>query len=248
MAANRFSQRRRTSRQVHSDERAARLATFLGRALRTGRGRMTAKQSDVAAVAGISQSCWSELERGHGGNMSLRVWMRAADAVGSDLRAYLEALPGAEAPRDAVHLGIQELVASTAASGGWRAATEQLTGRAGFADLVLSRGDERALVEVWTWLADVGDAFRSWERKLERLADIGGSAMTGCWVLRATRRNRELVAAHRTLFDSQFPASSEAWRAALTDAGAPAPRSAGLLWVTVRGDRLYASRARAARR
>jgi hypothetical protein len=209
---------------------------------------MAAKQADAAVVAGISQSCWSELERGHGATMSLRVWMRVADAVGSDLRSYLEALPGAEAPRDAVHLRIQELVASTAVAGGWRAATEQLAGGAGFADLLLSRGDERALVEVWTWLADVGDAFRSWERKLERLGSAASSPLSGCWILRATRRNRELVAAHRTLFDSRFSARSEAWRAALTDVDASAPQSAGLLWVTVRGDRLYASRGSAVRR
>ena len=209
---------------------------------------MNAKQADVASVAGLSQSCWSELERGHGAKMSLRVWMRAADAVGSDLRSYLEALPGAGAPRDAVHLGIQELVASTAAGGGWRAAAEQLAGGSGFADLVLSRGEQRVLLEVWSWLADVGEAFRSWERKLERLSAADGGAVNGCWVLRATRRNRDLVTAHRTLIGARFPGSAAAWLTALSNPAVTPPPEAGLVWVTVRGDRLFASRGSSARR
>lgn len=175
--------------------------------------------------------------------MSLRVWMRAADAIGSDIRAYLEHLPGADQPRDALHLRIQELVASTAAAGGWRIEPEQMVGGIGFADMLLSRPDSRALVEICTWLSDVGESFRSWQRKLDALSTSGHpEQVTGCWVLRATRRNRQLVAAHRTLFAARFPASPQAWLRTFTDPAAAPPTDAGLLWVTVRGDRLFASR------
>jgi hypothetical protein len=104
MAPHRYTRNRRTPRQVRADARSAQLARFLGRALLDGRRASDATQRAVAGVAGISQSCWSDLERGEGASVSLRVWVRAADAVGSDLRAYLEAATGTTQPRDAVHL------------------------------------------------------------------------------------------------------------------------------------------------
>lgn len=174
--------------------------------------------------------------------MSLTVWMRAGDAVGADLHAYFEGASGADAPRDAVHLGHQELIARYAEPGGWRAAAEEGLGGAGVADIVLARGEETALVEVWDWFADVGGAFRSWDRKLERLESGTDGRVSGCWVVRATRRNRELFAAHRTLFDARFRGSASAWLAAFRDNNVPMPETPALLWVSVKGDRLFASR------
>lgn len=242
MATNRFTQRRRTPRQGRADERAERLGAILGKALAGGRDRSQQRQADVADTAGLSPSCWSDLERGKGARMSLRVWMRAADAVGSDLRAYLEHLPGTDRPRDAMHLRIQELVASIASGGAWRIGPEQTVGGIGFADMLLARRDARALVEIWTWLADVGDAFRTWQRKLDAFAATSATRPAGCWVLRATRRNRELVATHRTVFAARFPGSGRAWLRALANPSAEPPHEPALLWVTVRGDRLFAAR------
>jgi hypothetical protein len=111
----------------------------------------------------------------------------------------------------------------------------------GVADLLLQRDGRTALVEVWNWLADVGDAFRSWDRKLERLR-TADPATSGCWAIRATRRNRQLVADHRTLFSARFPGSSAGWMNALENGDAPMPDAAALLWVSVRGDRLIAAR------
>jgi hypothetical protein len=241
MPPHRYTQRRRTPRQVRADTRAEHLATLLGRALLDGRRTSGATQEAAAGVAGISQSCWSDLERGRGASVSLRVWIRAASAVNSDLRAYLESVSATTLPRDAVHLRHQELVASTASRGGWSIRPEQHVGGAGVADLILRRRDRTALIEIWNWLADVGDAFRSWDRKLERLktSDPGAS---GCWAIRATRRNRQLVADHRTLFAARFPGSAVAWMRALQGPNAPMPDAAALLWVSVRGDRLIAAR------
>jgi len=201
MPPGRYTRRRRTPAQVRSDDHADRLATFLGRGLKEARAERGRSQRKASALSGISQSGWSKLERGRGANISLRVWIRATDAVDADLRAYLERTSGAEAPRDAVHLRHQELVARTAMPGGWRAQSEHGLAGAGVADLVLARSDERAIVEVWNWLADVGGAFRSWDRKLERLSAESVDRISGCWAIRATRRNRELVAAHATLFN-----------------------------------------------
>ena len=241
MPPHRYTRNRRTPRQVRADTRADHLATFLGRALLNGRRASNTTQAAAAGVAGISQSCWSDLERGRGASVALRVWVRAADALGSDFRAYLEAASDSAQPRDAVHLRHQELVASTAARVGWSIRPEQHVVGAGVADLMLTRGGRTALIEIWNWLADVGDAFRSWDRKLERLR-TSDPAASGCWVIRGTRRNRQLIADHRTLFAARFPASGAAWLRALERLHAPMPADPALLWVSVGGDRLFAAR------
>lgn len=186
------------------------------------------------------------MERGRGANLSVRVWMRATHAVGADLHAYLEATSGAERPRDAVHLRHQELLAQYAARGQWKPMPEARTGN-GFVDMVLERHAETAVVEVWDWLADVGDAFRSWDRKLEQWrARVGASGqaarVAGIWVVRASRRNHRLVHDHPAIFRARFPASGAAWLAALTDQARPMPPEPALIWVSVRGDRLYPAR------
>lgn len=61
------------------------------------------------------------------------------------------------------------------------------------------------------------------------------------WVVRATRRNRELVMRYPELFASRFTGSSRAWVRALTT-GSPPPADLGLVWCDVRATRLYAWR------
>ncbi len=242
MSTGRYSQRRRSPRQSQADERADRLAAFLGRGVKEARRARAWNQVHASERAGFSQGCWSMLETGRAAGLSLRVWVRAGDAVGADLRAYLERASGADAPRDATHLRHQELISRIAAPGGWRPQPEHDLGSAGVADLLLARANELALIEVWSWFADVGAAFRSWNRKVERITARGTSAASGCWAVRATRRNRSLIAAHATLFAARFPGSGVAWLAALTDPTIPVPDQPALLWVSVRGDRVFPAR------
>lgn len=185
MPSHRYTQHRRSHRQVEADRRAAQLATFLGRSLKNSRTARRTKQAEASAVAGISQSCWSE--------------------------------PGAR------------------------------PGRPRRRRPPLARANALALVEIWDWFADVGDAFRSWDRKLERLTARHDRGVSGCWAVRATRRNRELVAAHATLFAARFPGSGTAWLAALADPQHAMPERPAFLWVTVRGYRLFAARLGATR-
>ena len=63
------------------------------------------------------------------------------------------------------------------------------------------------------------------------------------WVVRATRRNRELLARYPELFASRFPGSSVGWLRTLTS-GAPMPTEPGLVWCDVAATRLNAWRQR----
>lgn len=255
MPARRRSRVRRSREQVAADERARTLAGALGRSVRDARHRKNRTQRAVAGAAAVAQSTVSELERGRGSCVSLRVWCRVARAAGTDLRAYLEATSAADGPRDAVHLRHQELIVRTAAHGGWMALPEAPIdadrSRSRAADVLLRRGQEHALIDVWDWFDDVGAAFRAWDRRISRVGAITISRapvsdeqpprVCGCWVVRSTLRNRRLVADHGALFAARFPGSGSAWLAALSTSRSM-PADPAILWVAVRGDRLWAVR------
>ena len=88
------------------------------------------------------------------------------------------------------------------------------------------RGDRRRiliLVECWNTIGDLGAAARATSRKLaevEALAIAQGGerpfTVRGVWVVRATARNRALVARYPEVFATRFPGSSARWVAALT--------------------------------
>src|SRR5918992_2342085 len=159
--------------------------------------------------------------------------------------------------RDAVHLRIQELIARNAQPGGWKPMPEQAFDRdarsSRAADVLLCRGREWALLEVWDWFDDVGASFREWDRRLAAVERFAISRMPpvddedaepelpsvgGCWVVRGTRRNRDLVRDHSHLFRARFPGSARAWITALASA-TTMPSEPALLWVTLDGSRLY---------
>lgn len=256
MPSRRRTRTRRTTRQVASDHRATEIAAQLGRALHNARTTRRLSQLSVAEAAGVSQSTVSELERGRGAGMTLLVWSRATRAAGTDLRAYLEQATAADQPRDAVHLRNQELIIHSAQPGGWAAHPEAAIGRAPgrsrSVDILLTRPRELAVMEVHDWPDDIGAAARDWDRRLadaeawaiSRLppGDLDVPRVSGCWVLRATRRNRELVRTHPGFFAARFPGSGRAWLAALSSAEHPMPAAPGILWASVDGTRLYAAR------
>ncbi|HUG48854.1 MAG TPA: helix-turn-helix transcriptional regulator [Candidatus Limnocylindria bacterium] len=246
---------RRTPPQAAADRQAVELATRLGKMLRDGRRRRRLTQAQACALAGLSQSTWSQLELGRDGRYTLATWNRAATAVGSSLRAYLERTSAADAPRDAVHLRHQELVIRVAKPGGWKALPEELidrearTSRA--ADVVLRRGREYAIKEIWDWFDDLGAALRDWTRRLEALERYAIARMvgdeplprtSGCWVVRSTERTRRLVHEHRALLRARFPGSGHAWLRALTDPRTPMPAETALLWISTDGTRLFPAR------
>jgi hypothetical protein len=60
-------------------------------------------------------------------------------------------------------------------------------------------------------------------------------------VVRATARNRALLARYPEVFAARFPGSSRQWVNAITT-GAEPPAEPGLVWASVDGTRVYAWR------
>jgi hypothetical protein len=250
--------RPRTPAQVASDNHADHVARQLGRSLRDLRSGSRRTRASIAAKAGMPRSSYATLEGDGEGGVSLRAMSRAATAAAGELHAYISAASAADQPRDAVHLRHQELVLATAAAGGWTGVPETAldrdaqTSRA--VDVLLRRGHEWVIVEVWDWFADVGAALRDWDRRLAVLeayaiarmppdhsAEVTVPTIGGIWVVRATARNRRLLAAHRHVFQSRFPGSAKAWLGALTGADV-IPAQPTILWVRVDGSALFPSR------
>jgi transcriptional regulator with XRE-family HTH domain len=251
------SRRRASSARIAGRTRAAYVAARLGNALREARLAAGLRQQDIARLAGIAQSFESRMERGEGIAASIETWAAAAAAVGSQLAAFLEDVPGADRPRDYEHLRRQQLVITTSEAGGWRARPEHRTDKrsewARSVDVRLDRAARRetAIVEIWDWIDDVGAAARGLVAKVvaaERehaIRELDGGErwrVAGLMVVRGTRRNRGLVSEFRSLFRSQYPASSRAWLDALTEPDASMPSEPGFLWTDVGGTRLLAAR------
>ena len=212
----------------------------LGGEVRDARVRRRQTQQHIADAAGISRSTVSNLERGLGGAQSLDTWQRVALAVGRPLVVKLLRDP-LEDTADAGHLAMQELLLRLGRAAGLGRSFE-LAARAiepwRSTDIGL-RDDRRRrlwLIECWNSIGDIGAGARSTTRKVaeaEALAvAIGGErpySVASCWVIRDTRRNRELVRRYPEVFAARFPGSSRRWVEALTS-GAAAPAEPGLVW------------------
>lgn len=124
-----------------------------------------------------------------------------------------------------------------------------------FGDVVLMRPrlrpTEVALIEIIDWFDDVGAPTREWHRRLEALerrqiarmlADDPVPRVSGCWIVRATHRNRTLLRDHEHFFAARFAGSGAAWLRSFADQSVPMPREAALLWIAVTGDGLSARR------
>ena len=223
----------------------------LGGEIRAARLRRRLTQADLGALAGLARSTISAIERGLGGGHTLDTWQRLGVALGRPLRVDLPRDPLGE-PADAGHLAIQELLLRLARTWGCRGAFELPTRSADpsrSADVCL-RDDRRRrllIVECWNTIGDIGAGARSTNRKLAEAASLAVSlgdepyTVAGCWVVRATRVNRALVARYPEVFAARLPGSSSRWVRALTTGSEP-PLEPGLVWASVDGTRLFAWR------
>jgi transcriptional regulator with XRE-family HTH domain len=124
---------RATQEVIRGRGRADAVAARLGVGLKDARIAAAMTQAEAAARARISQARWSELERGLGANAPIELWAVVAAAVGVQLAAFLEAVSGANLPRDMEHLRRQSALVDRAAPGGWSAAPEMPVTRGGSA-------------------------------------------------------------------------------------------------------------------
>lgn len=238
----------------------------LGGEVRAARLRRRRTQQQVADDAGVSRSAESAIERGLGGGQTLDTLQRVALAAGRPLVVSLER-DRLEDTADAGHLAIQELMLRLGRRAGAAGSFELATRPAEpwrSTDVGL-RDDRRrilVLIECWNTFGDLGSAARSSERKRAEAAmfavAIGGARpyrVATCWVVRATKRNRALVARYPEVFRARFPGSSLGWVRALTETSTAAgarrppepPAEPGLVWCDVPATRLFAWRQRGSR-
>ena len=224
----------------------------LGGRVRDARMRRRVTQQQLAERVGLSRSTISAMERGLGGGLTLDAWQRVAVAL--DIRLNIDlARDPIEEPTDAGHLRIQELVLRLGRAAGYHGSFELATRSANAArstDVGL-RDDRRrflTFVECWNTIGDLGAAARSSDRKLAEAEALGIALggerphrVAGCWVVRATARNRELVRRYPEIFAARFPGSSLGWVRALT-LGTPPPGEQGFVWCDVATTRLFAWR------
>lgn len=241
---------RRTGLALEADRRAREQRAAIGREIRASRERRAWTQAELAARAGIDRQVVSRMERA-ATRLDVDVLQRIALALNRPFDVRFGRDPD-EAPADAGHLAIQELVLRLGRSAGYTGTFELPTRPAEpwrSVDVGLAASARRVLIlnECWNTFGDVGASARSSMRKLAELEDLatarwGTDATVGLvWIVRATTRNRELVARYPEIFAARFPGSSAGWVRALT-LGHPPPAEPGLIWCDVAATRLFAWR------
>jgi transcriptional regulator with XRE-family HTH domain len=201
----------------------------------------------MADRAGVSRSVIGRVERGDG-PIDVETLQRVGLAIGAPLRIEFGRDPKLEVA-DAGHLAVQELVLRLGRRLGYGGEFELPTRPSEpwrSIDVVLASEARRLVicVECWNTIGDIGAAARSSARKLAeaeamavgRWGEDARAALV--WVVRATARNRALVARYPEVFGSRFPGSSGRWVAALTEGSEP-PIQNGLVWCDVRATRLF---------
>jgi hypothetical protein len=252
-----MSGRRRTALALDAERRNREQLVRLGGVVRTARLARRLTQAGLAERTDLGRMSISRAERGLGGGLTVDAWQRVGLALGMPLVVNLQRDPLADTA-DAGHLGVQELVLRTGRGAGYRGLVELPTKpaepwRSIDVALVDDRHRRIIVIECWNTIGDIGAAARSSTRKLAEAADLAAARWGEaphraglCWVVRATARNRALVARYPEVFAARFPGSSAGWLRAIT-AGVEPPAEPGLVWSSVDGLRLFAWRRQGAR-
>lgn len=229
-------------------------ALDLGNAVRNARRRRNWSQATLAAKVDLTQSRIAQLERDAVAGSSLEVWFALSQALRLPLRVEF-GRDTAQEPEDAGHLGLQELALRLGRLTG-RQRTFELATKPANPSFSIDAGvrDDSIRVlfieECWNTFGNVNAAVRSTRRKIaeaEQLAiALGGEAgpyrVAAVWIVRDTRRNRDIVARYPEVFAAAFTGSSRHWVRALTKAAVEPPVELGLVWCDLRATRLFAWR------
>ena len=238
---------RRSQAEIEAGEEAEAVRRAIGHGIAAARRRRGWTQDALAGRVGASQSAISRLERGVP-PLEIDELVRVARALGIAPRVELGRDPH-HGPADAGHLAISELLVRLARATAGAALVELPLGtseRSLSVDVCVLRRRQGELIvqEAWNRIGDVGAGLRSFDRKLALAAEAAlafpapPSIVTGVWVVRATRSNRELLASYPALFAARFTGSSRLWVRALVT-GSAAPRRPGLVLCDVGATRLF---------
>lgn len=247
---------RRTNIELDGTTEARSIALTLGRELKITRTRRRMTQAQLGRRVGLSAARIGELERGEGATSPLHQWVKIGKALDRPLAVSFSRDIELREPRDAGHLGAQELVLRLARQHG-RPSDFELPTRpldpACSIDAALRDDVARALmiVEIWNRFDDLGAAARATSRKVseaEALAVlVAGDGppyrVATCWLLVDTAANRRLVARYPEILESRFPGSSLGWVRCLTE-GLPPPMEPGIAWIDTHAGRIVPLRHR----
>ena len=214
----------------------------IGRTLRALRLRARASQAAIADRAGISQTTWSRIERGHLGQVSLTTIRGALAAVDARLELSPSWRGGAiDRLRDEGHSALVGAIVARLESLGWECAVEVTYsefGERGSIDVLAVHAGTRIalIVEVKTSIASQEEMLR----KLDEKARLGPKIVfdrLGWWpavvsrllVLDGTMANRRRVASLAPILDGAFPLRSDEARAWLRG---PSGSCSALLFVS----------------
>lgn len=238
---------RRSTIAIEATRRNQEQRARVGGEIRAMRERRGWTRIELARRAGIGRMVESRIERGIGG-IDLDALQRIAVALDRPLLVSF-GRDLIEGPVDAGHLAMQELVLRLGRAAGYQGVFE-LAARPSESwrsiDVVLSSdvGRRSVVVECWNSIGDVGAGMRSSDRKRADTVSLaaarwGEAGHVGLvWVVRATARNRALVARYPEVFAARFPGSSREWVRALTSGG-QFPGESGLVWSDVGATRLF---------
>jgi len=235
---------------AEADRRVAERRARIGAQVREARGRRGWSQLEVARRAGLGRLVVGRIERG-----IVPLDVDGLERISAALGVALIVQFGRdliEDVADAGHLAIQELVLTTAKAAGFNASFELPTRPAESwrsVDAGLANDARRILIaaECWNTIGDIGAAARASSRKLADLEAMAagrweGDARVGVvWIVRATARNRGLVARYPAVFEARFRGSSNGWLETLRNGSEP-PAEPGLVWCDVAATRLFAWR------
>lgn len=244
----------RTTARLAGRNSAREVALKLGLAIKAARKRRRWSQRALGEKVGLTSWRISQVERGDGGGLPLELWFALAVALDTPLSVEFKR-DKLEDVVDAGHLSIQELALRLGRQVGAIRSFELPTRpqNPSLSVDVHLRDDVRRLLtinECWNVFGNINASVRSTRRKIaeaEELAvaaggDHGPYRVAACWIVRDTRRNREILARYPEVFASTFTGSSRQWVQALTRSGVLPPEGIGLVWCDVRATRIYAWR------
>lgn len=189
----------------------------IGRVLRRLRHRLGLRQKDVAARADISDTTYSEVERGHLDRVTLAKLRRIAAVLEVELHLEPRWRGGAlERALSQRHAEMSEVAARLVSAAGWEVRPEvsfNHFGERGIVDLVAWHAGARSLllIEIKTELVDVSELLGVTDRRRRLASQIAAPfgwspAVIGQWIVIAEgRTNRRRVAEHVTVLRAAFP-------------------------------------------